>query len=164
MSDLTKQLSGDFREELIDFCSLVDEKIIDEHDELFELVIDTVSDSKIVDSKQLLMYLCNYSIDCCKLTTLLTSNKMLLIDNWIVNISENKGINPENNFKIGDSINEFALVMQKVDNYLNCCSDLDVIESLETIKEGYELYNGYRYDYLKNEYREKYMLTKCKKM
>ena len=42
--------------------------------------------------------------------------------------------------------------------------DDEVLDNLQELEEAYQLYESYRYQYLKSTYQEEKMIQKCKKM
>lgn len=141
-----------FFERLLDLSGDFDESILSINYEQFKALLDIVESyqmtspiellkklSKYTNKKALdLMSLQNYNFpvfDWCYRDVCFCINKYPLL--------------------LGDALKEIA----EYEIY-----DEDLYEILEYIKEAYNLYNSYRYSYIKNDYKENWLLEKCKKM
>lgn len=156
---------GEIPVEFKDFYNTVDSCLEELVMDRFEYTLSKITSSENISDKDLLLYLTSYASDITRLLMLFETNKKVYIgEHIIMNVLKNEEVDSEKNFSIGNALNEFATFMKEIEKYLEFGTNHEVKEKVEKIKEGFFLYNSYRYDYLKKDYLEKEMLVRCKKM
>lgn len=166
MCELIEATNGNFQDDLIDLGNIVDEKIMDIADIKWNNLLKIIEDKEITSGVDILNNLSNYLKDILVLGNFFSSNQNYIyyIRDKYIQFVDRKNIHPNFNISTGDCIIGLSIIIEKAHKYCKYCSDEDVLELVKNLEEGYDLYNSYRYLYLKNQYQEIKMLEKCKKM
>lgn len=166
MCELIETTNGNFQDDLIDLGNIVDEKIMDIADIKWNNLLKIMEDKEITSGVDILNNLSNYLKDILVLGNFFSSNQNYIyyIGDKYIQFVDRKNIHPNFNISTGDCIVGLSIIIEKAHKYCKYCSDEDVLELVKNLEEGYDLYNSYRYLYLKNQYQEIKMLEKCKKM
>lgn len=171
--ELIRLINDEFQDNLIDFGTIVDDKLAAITDYFFDYFIDELENKIITNKKELLLGLSNYAINFFNTIMLIdnsskkTNGIICFDDNYINIFKSNNKINQNFDLTIFKVLDSFATIVRKVENYEieNFYSiDTDVYELMEDLKKSYNLYQFYKYKILKDNYKETRLLEKCKKM
>lgn len=162
---LIENTSDQFQNDLIYFGNIIDEKIMDITDSIWNDLLKTIENKKITSGIDLLNNISNYIKQILVIAIFVPLNQShtyCMEDTYIHFLTKEK-IHPEFKLSIGDCIRSLSIIAKKVHKYQEYDDDT-ISQLIEDLEEGYYVYNSYRYLYLKNQYQESKMIEKCKKM
>jgi len=177
IDELIELTEDEFQDDLIDFGTMIDDRLDEIREYLFENLINRIKKGIVTNEKELLTCLSNYTKNYLNTILLLSKNNNLYQQNenhiscfeniYINTQKRNDRINKESSLTLLKAIESFGIIIQKAEDYITYNfydMDSDIETLIGDLKEAYILYESYKYKVLKDNYKEQKLLEKCNKM
>jgi len=174
LGTIIEMTDGEFQDNLIDLGGVIDEKVADVIDGEFDKLIDKLRSSYVDDKRKLISILSCFSKSILNMVMAISEMKSdnlvegycntLYIDDNYIHILSNDKNSFDSDSTMLNFLNSFISIIKIVDGYKNDSFDEDINCLIENLEDVYFLYKAYKYKYLKDDYREKRLLSKCKKL